>query len=186
LGLAAFALTLTIFGVSLWAPGLTAHYELFARNQKAAVADALKALDRIEAATQRALAPYRVNYEDYSQLVLDAQAKVNDAQRTLPSGELSRAITDAMDAYKDADRIWKYKIQFNEIPLSRGYSGREIAAIIDRYRLPLTKDPNVLEPDPTDPTNRKQKPAERIHPNIAMQLIWAVAKEKLAKARALQ
>jgi hypothetical protein len=131
LGLGAFALTLTILGVSWWAAGRWTPSGLFAGNPKAALADALKALGRIEAATQ-----VGVNYQKYSQLVLDAQATVNDAQRTLPRGELSRAITDALDAYKDADRIWKFKIHFIRSPLRRAYGG-EIRAIIDRYQLPL-------------------------------------------------
>ena len=80
------------------------------------------------------------------------------------------ALTEAIDAYRDAGTVWNHKIQWN-FGLSKdlGHGG-----IIARYNLPL-KEKDYL--------GRKEKEAD---PDLAMQLIWAVGAKKLAAARSLQ
>jgi len=133
-------------------------------KQKSAAADAIKALGRVEAAVQ-----VGVNFQQYSQLVIDAKAVVNEAERTLPAGEMRNNLTEATDAYKDAATVWDHKIQFPSLGLMKDLGDGEI---ISRYKLPLA-------PDPTD--NKLQA-----NPNLAMQVIWAVGAKKLATARSLQ
>jgi ABC-type glycerol-3-phosphate transport system substrate-binding protein len=71
-----------------------------------AAVEAVKALRKIEAATQ-----VSVNYFQYSQLVVDAKAQVNEASATLPDGELKKEINAAMDAYADVGLIWREQVE---------------------------------------------------------------------------
>lgn len=71
-----------------------------------AVIEAIKALRKIEAATQ-----VSVNYLQYSQLVIDAKAQVNEASATLPDGELKNEINASMDAYADVALVWREQVQ---------------------------------------------------------------------------
>jgi hypothetical protein len=128
-------------------------------KEKAAAADAIKALGRIEAAVE-----VGVNYQQYGQLVIDAKAVVNDATRTLPAGEMSTNLTEAIEAYADAGAVWGKKIEFPTLGL-RGSFGD--GAIISRYNLQV---------------DDKQQAAY----SKAMQIIWGVGATKLAKARSLQ
>jgi hypothetical protein len=79
-------------------------------KQKAAAMDAIKALGRIEAATE-----VGVNYQQYGQLVIDAKAVVNEAERILPAGSLLTNLREAMDAYRDAGRDWDRKIRYSSL-----------------------------------------------------------------------
>lgn len=56
--------------------------------------DAVAALQKLQAATQ-----VGVNYQTYGQLLIEAKAKVNDAVKSLPEGELKTEISGAMDSY---------------------------------------------------------------------------------------
>jgi hypothetical protein len=131
-------------------------------RQKAAVADAIKALARIEAAVQ-----VGVNYQQYGQLVIDAKAVVNETARVLQEGEILTNLSDAMDAYRDAGRVWNHKIRITSFGLLKKYDGD----LISRYDLPLRVVGGMEE--------------EQADPATAMQIIWAVADKKLAKARSL-
>lgn len=62
---------------------------------------ALTALKKIQAATE-----VGVSYQQYSQLVVDAKAAVNDATSNLPDGELKAELQAAMEAYVDAGEGW--------------------------------------------------------------------------------
>lgn len=75
-----------------------------------AAIDAVKSLRKIEAATQ-----VSVSYLQYSQLVIDAKAQVNEASSVLPDGELKSEINAAMDAYADAGLPWHEQIQGSSI-----------------------------------------------------------------------
>src|SRR5207253_2435051 len=92
-------------------------------KQKAAAADAIKALGRIEAAVE-----VGVNHQQYGQLVIDAKAVVNEAERTLPSGELLTALTETIDAYRDAGTVWSHKIRFDHLGLSKEFGHGELIA----------------------------------------------------------
>ena len=83
---------------------LTAACGLSAKQQ--AANDALDTLGKIDAALK-----VRVVYRDYSQLVTEAQAKVDKASSLLPDGELKKEIDAAMDAYKDAKWAWEISNQ---------------------------------------------------------------------------
>src|SRR5262249_3403501 len=80
-------------------------------KQKAAAADAIKALGRIEAAVQ-----VGVNFQQYGQLVIDAKAAVNEAKRTLPAGKLLASLSMCMVAYQDANTVWDLKVNFQRGP----------------------------------------------------------------------
>jgi hypothetical protein len=68
--------------------------------------DALTSLRKIEAATQAG-----VSYMNYQPLVIEAQAKVNEASAKLPDGELKTELQGAISAYADAGRAWSYYSQ---------------------------------------------------------------------------
>jgi hypothetical protein len=130
-------------------------------KQKSAVADAIKALARIQAAVQ-----VGVTFPKYSELVIDAKAAMNEAERLLPRGELLTNLDVAMQAYSDASTVWNHKIQHG-VPLSKGYGHGEI---MTRYNLPIDDRGGV----------------ERADPDLAMQIMWKIAATKLAAARDLQ
>jgi len=97
-------------------------------KQQSAVADAIKALARIQAAVQAG-----VTFPKYSELVIDAKAAMNEAERLLPRGELLTNLDVAMQAYSDASTVWNHKIPHG-VPLSKGYGHGEI---MTRYNLPI-------------------------------------------------
>jgi hypothetical protein len=70
-------------------------------EQKTAASDALKALQKVDAATQ-----VGVNKIQYGSLLIDAQAAVNQAVPKLPDGELVNEIKAAMECYADANAGW--------------------------------------------------------------------------------
>jgi hypothetical protein len=74
-------------------------------KQRTAADDALKALKKIEAATQ-----VGVNYQQYGQLVIDAKAQVNEASSALPDGDLKKELNVVMEAYTDAGQAWSTKV----------------------------------------------------------------------------
>jgi hypothetical protein len=133
-------------------------------KQKAAAADAIKALGRIDAAVE-----VGVTYQQYGQLVIDAKAVVNETARVLPQGKMLTNLTETMDAYKDAGTIWNRKIRYPNLGLSKESYGE----LIDRYKVPVST------------VDFLGKPREEADPDLAMQVIWGVGAEKLAKARSL-
>lgn len=70
-------------------------------EQRKSAEDALKALRKVEAATQ-----VGVSYQQYGQLMIDAKAQVNEASAKLPDGELKRELEAAMEVYADAQDGW--------------------------------------------------------------------------------
>jgi hypothetical protein len=130
-------------------PGLT-------EKQKTAAADAVKALGRIEGAVQ-----VGVNFKRYGELVGDAKAVVNEAERTLPVDDLSLNLNAAMLAYGDANTVWNEKIQHGILGLRQEFHGE----IIARYDL----HPRGQEGD---------------H-DVAMQTMWVVGAKAVANARNL-
>src|SRR5207249_11501881 len=77
---------------------------ILTQKQKAAAADAIKALARVEAAVQ-----VGVNFQKYMELVIDAKAAVNEADRVVPSGDILTELSGAMEAYSDAGTVWNHK-----------------------------------------------------------------------------
>ena len=111
-----------------------------------------------------------VNYQQYSQLVIDAKAAVNDVERTLPPCEMRTNLTEAMTAYEDADTVWEFKISDPNLALDEKFGHGEI---ITHYKLPLSGGPGTSFPP-------------YYSPKLALPIIWSVGTEKLAKARSLQ
>lgn len=132
---------------------------ILSEKQQAAVGDAIKALARIEAAAQ-----VGVTLTKYMELVIDAKAAVNEADRLLPGCELLTNLDEAMRAYGDAGTVWNHKIKFRSLGLKKEYGHAETIA---RYNLPLNENGE----------------ADR---DLAMQIMWQVAATKLAAARSLQ
>jgi|GEM_PF-2622372 len=148
-------------GAAIFLVALAAIPVILVQERKVEVTNAIAALGRVEAAVE-----VGVNFQQYTQLVIEAKATVNDAERILRDGELSTNLKEAMNAYIDVATIWNYKIQFSNIGkyIKTEYGhGR----IISTYNLHLSDDKDI----PTD---------------AAMQVIWGVASQKLAKARSIQ
>jgi hypothetical protein len=82
--------------------------------------NSLKALKKIHAATQSG-----VKYDPYSQLVIEAQAAVNEDSSNLPDGELKKELKDALDAFNDAKWAWEISRQS---PASNGRDNFIMAA----------------------------------------------------------
>ncbi len=68
------------------------------------VKEALTALGKLDAGTQ-----VGINRQEYSRLLLEGQAKVNEATEKLPEGELRKELLLAIESYKDAQTIWDRK-----------------------------------------------------------------------------
>jgi hypothetical protein len=100
-------LVLVILAVSLLAGcnQSTGEQQTKKESSPPAALDAIKALWKIESATQ-----VSVNYIQYSQLVIDAKAQVNEASAVLPDGELKTELNAAMDAYADVVLVWKEQV----------------------------------------------------------------------------
>lgn len=110
--------------------------------------DAVAALRKIQAGTQ-----VGINYQEYGRLLVEAKAKVNDAMRSLPEGDLKVQITGAMTSYADASTVWAIKIDQH---LFYGDSEQN-KTLIARYAIPL-KPEYGLKP--------------HAYPSDVMQLIW--------------
>src|SRR5438046_598475 len=74
-------------------------------KQKTAASEAVAALRKVHAATQ-----VGVNYQQYGMLVIEAKDKVNNANATLPDGDLKNKLNAAMEAYTDAGQAWGAKV----------------------------------------------------------------------------
>jgi len=77
---------------------------------------ALRALRKIEAATQ-----VGVSYSQYSQLLIEAQAEVNEAKIKLPEGELKKELLGSMELYGNVGEIWSEQIRNNKTKDSRSH-----------------------------------------------------------------
>jgi hypothetical protein len=75
-------------------------------EQTLAAKEAFKALGRIEAAVEVGVA-----FQQYTQLVIDAKAAVNEATRLLPASLMSTNLTEAMDEYASVASRWSRRFQ---------------------------------------------------------------------------
>ena len=80
-------------------------------------------------------------------------------------------LTEAMTAYEDANTVWELKISFPTLRAFDEEFGH--SEIITRYKLPLSGGPPTTSSPYYDS-------------NVALQIIWHVGAERLAKARRLQ
>jgi hypothetical protein len=96
--------------------------------QKQAANEALKALRKIEAATQ-----VGVKFEQYQEFVTEAKAQMNEASARLPEGDLKRELTTTMDAYFDAGQVWGKKVE----GFDRLYPNSDLGNMLEaKYSLP--------------------------------------------------
>src|SRR5437868_9197998 len=112
---------LIVIGLSLMLPGCG-----LSSKQRDATRDAIQSLKRIQAATE-----VGVNYQAYGQLLIDAQAKANDAKSLLPDSELRNRLSEVIGTYKDANQIWTKKIENGNDLL-----GFMIKDILEKYPIP--------------------------------------------------
>jgi hypothetical protein len=153
-------------------------------KQRKSVEDAISALRKIDAATD-----VGINKPEYSKMVIDAKAAVNNASEILPDGELKQSLQETIQNYEDADKIWfiggtdtfvpvcladpvidgKDELQAELIKVFCNPTGGEIAK---KYSLPLRK-PSTLEP---------AEGAGAVIKKEALTIIWQKAKENLKKA----
>jgi hypothetical protein len=93
--------------------------------------DAVQTLRKIEASTQ-----IGVNAQQYSTLVIDAKAKVNDALRVLPLGDLRNKLSETMDTYTDVMVFWRCKFDDSchqyELPIWQ----EPWKSLVEKYRIP--------------------------------------------------
>ena len=68
--------------------------------------EALKALRKIEAATE-----VGVTYQQYRQLLIEAQAEVNEAKAKLPDGEPKAGLSAVMEMYGAVGDLWGQQIK---------------------------------------------------------------------------
>jgi hypothetical protein len=106
--------------------------------------DAAKALRKLQANIQ-----VGVGFEEYDQLVTEANVTVSEASAVLQDGELKQELNAAIDAYRDVRSIWVYQ-------RSHGTELRQDDALgqrlISKYSLKTTKafsdraDPSINPP----------------------------------------
>lgn len=130
-------------------------------EQKTAANDTLKALRKVEAATQ-----VGVNYQQYGQLAIEAKASVNQATTILPDGELKSEILGAMEAYADAGDAWGASIN------SKLASGSKIATDLK------SKYGYEYQQSYSDSAKDEQK-------SLMLSTIWSAARARLDKATSL-
>lgn len=95
-------------------------------RQNVVANNAVQALKKMQATTETG-----VNYQQYSQMLTEAQVAVNEANTKLPDGELKKELEKAMDAYKDAKWAWDVSRQ---APTSNGASSFIVAAELQDMR----------------------------------------------------
>lgn len=146
-------------------------------QQKTASNDAITALRKLEAASQVKTSSYR----EYSQLLIEAKAKVNQAAAVLPEGALKNELNATTEAYTDAATAWA-AMQGNEYLSDRREPGKTLGP---KYDINLD--------GPRMSTLEYMDSLERLHnPNYespavrgALGKMWAVAKTHLDRASAL-
>lgn len=149
-----------ILGFLIFSTLLTACSGLSAK-QKTAAENAIKALRKVEAATQ-----VKVSYGQYSQLMIEAQAQDNEALTALPDGELKKEIGLAMEAYKDAQTAWKSSFSQSGY-IAKGYASAQGGVdVIQKYSIPVGNS-GLLSPEE------------------ALPHIWKVAKDHTDRASSL-
>lgn len=134
-------------------------------KQKDAASDALKALRKVDAATQ-----VGISYFQYQPLVIEAQAQVNEALAVLPDGELKKEISLAMEAYTDANIA--FKVQGFILSPSVAGVNQEAEFLVKKYSLP----PYAPLSNPTSTVVRRED---------ALSAIWKAARTHIDRASSL-
>jgi hypothetical protein len=159
----AFALTLLLIACNRG--GLSA-------EQRKLAEDALKALRKVEAATQ-----VGVSYQQYGQLVIDAKAQVNEASAKLPDGELKKELEAAMESYADAQDGWSKCVTKPMLFLTDVETGDETGK-----RLKQKYNIESLSLIPGKPITGF---AESVEKGAMLRTIWAAASQHVERASKL-
>jgi hypothetical protein len=107
-------------------------------DQRKSAEDALKALRKVEAATEAG-----VSFMNYQPLVIDAKAQVNEASSKLPDGELKKELNGAADAYADSMTVWQAWMsgQFFKDDFSIDNRNPLVSLLMNKYQIkPETQD----------------------------------------------
>jgi hypothetical protein len=128
---------------------------------------ALRALRKLAGATE-----VGVNYEQYSALIIDAKAAVDEALATVSDEDLKSELKSSMDAYVDAGHVWDDMVS---IPSSRGRvvlvtsegPNEPIWSIHKKYASPVPAGTSVISGEELRNT------------------VWAAARKHLDQASAL-
>jgi hypothetical protein len=105
-------------------------------EDKAAVKEALTALGKIKASTQ-----VGVNFQQYSELLIEAKAKANEATSKHADPYLIRELNASMEAYNDAAKVWSIKIR-GEGRLFLYESSEPGKTLIPKYSIPAVSVAN--------------------------------------------
>jgi hypothetical protein len=142
-------------------------------KQKTAASDTLKALRKIDAASQ-----VGTSYQQYRLMMIDAQAAMSEASASIPDGELKNELSKAVEADSDALIAWEAS---NEMEKNGGstFSGRlEISA--------KSKDGQPLHEKYKIDFERKDRLMLGTYSlDVALPAIWKVAKEHVDRASKL-
>lgn len=146
-------------------------------QQKTTANEAIMALRKLEAASQLKTSQYR----EYSQLVIEAKARVNQAAALLPDGELKNELNATMEAYGDAATAWAAMLGNNYLRADRE-PGKTLGP---KYSLNLNGS-SIAASNLMDSLERMNNPNyENPATRADLSKIWAVAKTHLDRAAAL-
>lgn len=92
-------------------------------EQKAAAANALKALRKLKSATE-----VGVSLEAYQERLIDTKSEVDEHVRSLPLGILRARIREAMGDFLDASTVWNEGVRYRyKFSLRKAQTGRIVA-----------------------------------------------------------
>ena len=134
-----------------------------ARHRPQQAYDALASLRRIQAATQ-----VGVLYPQYNELLIDAQARLNNAENILPDGPVNTELRLTMDSYIDAGIVWQERLRNG-----------------DEYYLTSDLEPGKSLMKKYTLVTFKMQNRMAANPDKALQAIWSHAKTRLEKLKEL-
>jgi hypothetical protein len=156
-------------------------------RQRAATKNVLTALKKIQAAVE-----VGVSYQQYSQLVIEAKAAVNEASSQVPDGELKQELLAAMEAYSDASEGWANSETSNMPLLGRKgilrlkevLTGKELVGqrLREKYKIKTYGEEFYGENDPNGITGSE---LDFIMLDDALNAAWKEAQKHLNRASEL-
>jgi len=134
-------------------------------EQQAKLDAAVAALERAKAATD-----VGVRHDQYTSLIVEAQAAVTEAELALPDGELVGALSGVMEAHADAKSVWDWTLTHVALRTGRDPGTK----VIPEYSVPA--EPRV------DSEGEEYLVADQ---KLALQMIWAEAAARHAELRSM-
>jgi hypothetical protein len=165
--------TILLASIALAVLSLLAACGGLSTKQKTAAHDTLKALRKIDAAAQ-----VGTSYQQYKQMIIEAQAAMSEASASLPDGELKNELSKAVEADNDALIAWE-SANNREMYGGSFFSGR-----VDFNA--KSKDGQALHEKYKIEYEQKDRLMAGTYPlDVALPAIWKVAKEHLDSASKL-